>query len=438
VKPHYADDDVTLYAGDCIEVMRGLPDNSVDAVVTDPPYGLDFMGKHWDTGAVAFSVGMWAEALRVLKPGGHLVAFGGTRTWHRLACAIEDAGFEIRDNLAWIYGSGFPKSLDVSKAIDKAAGAQREVVGPGRWNHVKGSSENQSDALIRPGGKHDITAPATPEAQQWQGWGTALKPAYEPIVLARKPLSGTVAATVLEWGTGALNIDGCRVGYGDEEDVDPRLIEQAGAGRWPPNIILDLAAAEEVDAQSGDSPGRVGMTQTGGKVTFTVGEGMGPKRFNLGQLTHGGASRFFPVFDWPFLYHRKAGSAERPRVPGEANGSADFLGGTKRCKVCGCMTIKPPNPSPSCGHGDFERIPTVREDAGTVAHPTVKPLDLMRWLVRLVTPPGGVVLEPFAGSGTTAEACVVEGFRCIAIEREADYLPLIVQRLSKPIERTLL
>ena len=404
LSPYYADDDVTLYAGDCVEVMRGLPDNSVDAVVTDPPYGLEFMGKEWDapwkaaggvevvlegtdkshpfrdgSQRVRYGIGSdfqawcveWAgEALRVLKPGGHLVAFGGSRTWHRLACAIEDAGFEIRDSMAWMYGSGFPKSLDVSKAIDKAAGAEREVVGS-RITNVGMQGGNFANG----GGSGEVavTAPATAEAAAWDGWGTALKPAYEPIVLARKPLAGTVAATVLEYGTGALNIDGCRVPMGDEYDPNKMQRQKAAgdgtvgnafgagslvgseiptynpAGRWPANVILDEAAAAMLDQQSGDEDG--------------------------------GASRFF--------YTSKAGRDERPNVNG-------------------------------------------------IAHPTVKPLDLMCWLVRLVCPPGGTVLEPFAGSGTTAEACVVEGMRCIAIEREADYLPLIVQRLSKPIERTLL
>src|SRR5690606_14764012 len=211
---------VDIRQGDCLEVMADMADNSIDAIVTDPPYGLGFMGKEWD----ALPPGEeWArECLRVLKPGGHLLAFGGSRTWHRLAVAVEDAGFEIRDSIAWLYGSGFPKSLDVSKAIDKAAGAEREVVGfdPSRYRDNSRHNETKHDTEAHPVDyvkKATITAPATPDAERWQGWGTALKPAFEPVVVARKPLAGTVAADVLAHGTGALDIDGCRVG--DQERV---------------------------------------------------------------------------------------------------------------------------------------------------------------------------------------------------------------------------
>jgi DNA modification methylase len=459
---HYTDEHVRLYHGDCIEVMRQLPDASVDAVVTDPPYALNFMGKKWDDfsgvavgpciecgnddpaegyryctdcmealdGAALRGSSMlgyqsqnwsekathsrgyadnnnaafqrwcqiWAtEALRVLKPGGHLLAFGGTRTWHRLACAIEDAGFEVRDSIAWMYGSGFPKSLDVSKAIDKAAGAEREVGRVLPQDAPKGHSfageTYADDGLDRVVIRESF--PATPLARQWQGWGTALKPAFEPIVVARKPLAGTVAANVERYGTGALNIDGGRIsgepwaahsatGLGSVKfftEGDNPVIEKSphDAGRWPANVILDESQARDLDRQSGTLTSGANPTRRGSdKFRDAYGDFTGqvecvPAR---GADT-GGASRFF--------YTAKADSSERPRVDG-------------------------------------------------VAHPTVKPLDLMRYLVRLVTPPGGVVLEPFAGSGTTLEACIVEGFRCIGIEREADYLPLIVQRITKPIE----
>src|SRR5690606_34202115 len=250
--------------GDCIAEMAKLPADSIDAIVTDPPYGLGFMGKEWD----ALPPGReWAEeCLRVLKPGGHLLAFGGTRTWHRLAVAIEDAGFEIRDSIAWLYGSGFPKSLDVSKAIDKAAGATREVVGSA---HRATGNATYDKRPSRPDGlyatpDYTITAPATPDAERWQGWGTALKPAFEPVVVARKPLRGTVAANVLEHGTGALNIDGCRIGttenlgrpqgtrpqpkeWGNKSPGETFVSEGNPEGRWPANVVLDESQAAALD-----------------------------------------------------------------------------------------------------------------------------------------------------------------------------------------------
>lgn len=603
---HHQTDTVHLHHGDCLDVLRELPDASVDAVVTDPPYGLGFMGKAWDDLPPGEE---WArECLRVLKPGGHLLAFGGSRTWHRLAVAVEDAGFEIRDSIAWLYGSGFPKSLDVSKAIDKAAGAEREVVGLKRYG--EGATYGEQLAGGRTGGgimgtptarpASVETAPATPAAAQWQGWGTALKPAFEPIVVGRKPLASpgvnvlsrveselrarglegeirwttgpasgaarldpsissssteaqptagasadpaaasetpnderptgrssatitrhgaqrtaitsgpmpaagplssetrsltptaapapaatsesatsspsitstgaeprtarrpgarsttkssakdshlgiesfagiatgltgswatvridrladgtyvwpdglprntaggsTVAANVLAHGTGALNIDGCRIGDGsgsqgprtDEPTAATRYTDRGSvnfaatpgprggspSGRWPANVVLDDTQAAELDAQSGTTRGGRGGLRERAASTDLGGmndDGWEPKPvLQPSYADSGGASRFFPTFK----YQAKAPTRERPKVDG-------------------------------------------------VAHPTVKPLDLMRWLVRLVTPPGGVVLEPFAGSGATVEACILEGFQCIAIEREADYLPLILHRIER-------
>ena len=454
MEPWHQDDQATIYHGDCIEVLRGLPDASVDSVVTDPPYdltnrtvdvlgcsacgrtlggsdgkphacprcggelsrqrsaqGKGFMGKEWDGTGVAFRADTWRECLRVLKPGGHLLAFGGTRTWHRLAVAVEDAGFEVRDSIAWMYGSGFPKSLDVSKAIDKAAGAertQRVGVKPGHEAFVgkdnlrslrESGSQAQEGGFSRPWmhdpekveAAHYVTAPATPDAARWSGWGTALKPAFEPVVVARKPLTGTVAANVLEHGVGGLNIDGCRIGtsggkhsdatrkgspgdlgWGRNEHRGP--VVELNAGRWPANVVLDEDQADALDKQSGTT------TSAGGKHSGRSGTrdavgGYGFSRVEIARPTDtGGASRFF--------YVAKAPARERPKVDG-------------------------------------------------IAHPTVKPLTLMRWLCRLVTPPGGTVLEPFAGSGTTIEAALMEGFHVIAIEREDDYLPLIAARLER-------
>ena len=245
----------TLHLGDCLEVMRTMPDCSVDAVVTDPPYGLSFMGKAWDYDVPGVDV--WREVLRVLKPGGHLLAFAGTRTQHRMAVAIEDAGFEIRDMIAWVYGSGFPKSLDVSKAIGKAAGAEREVVGRSDNGIAGGTGKHAGEGgAYGFSAEFNITAPATESAKQWSGWGTALKPALEPITVARKPLTGTVAENVLQHGTGGLNVDGCRVGtetwtrkggdgstpYGSETTWNTSKtpdIDRTATGRWPANLIHD-------------------------------------------------------------------------------------------------------------------------------------------------------------------------------------------------------
>ena len=358
-----------LHHGDCIEVMRAMDDNSIDAIVTDPPYGLGFMGKKWDELPPGEE---WArECLRILKPGGHLLSFGGTRTWHRLAVAVEDAGFEIRDSIAWMYGSGFPKSLDVSKAIDKAAGAERtEVIGTrglARWKEgAPGGAAMKDDGGIRQNFDkvNTLLAPATAAAEEWQGWGTALKPAFEPVVVARKPLTGTVAQNVLQHGTGALNIDACRIGT----DVI------TAHGRWPANVALDENMAQVLDEQSGVT-NRVG-SKAGNATPRKVGTStdIHGTRSTVEHADSGGASRFF--------YVAKAPKRERPVVDG-------------------------------------------------VAHPTVKPLALMQWLIRLVTPAGGVVLDPFEGSGTTLEACLIEGYAHIGIEREADYLPLIAARMDR-------
>lgn len=450
---------VDLRCGDCLDVLRELEDASVDAVVTDPPYGISFMGKHWDrfdiekrvgkrdvsqlgvrltgghdspnrkettrtTSAYANAAGaaggydfsakgnrafqqwveQWAtECLRVLKPGGHLLSFGGTRTYHRLASGLEDAGFEIRDCLAWMFGSGFPKSLDVSKAIDAKAGILRGQAGAV-------ISENGSMG----GTNYERTAkgdPVTAAAAAWDGWGTALKPAFEPIVLARKPPAGTVAANVLEYGTGALNVDACRIegskGDGNWKgtgDADPGFMggwasvatNESPLGRWPANVLLDEEAARMLDAQTGElhARGNVTPTKRGSQgVTWYVGPAPGP----IDPGDAGGASRFF--------YCAKVLRAER-------NAGLD---GFKE----------------ALAHDDV-RLNSSTEKSNTPqrnVHPTVKPIDLMRWLIRLVTPPDGVVLDPFLGSGSTGCAATLEGVRFIGIEREPDYMRIAEARI---------
>jgi site-specific DNA-methyltransferase (adenine-specific) len=366
-----------VHNGDCRKVMATLDAESVDAIVSDPPYGLSFMGKGWDHGVPG--VEFWTEAFRVAKPGAHLLAFGGTRTYHRLACAIEDAGWEIRDCVMWVYGSGFPKSHDVSKAIDKAAGAEREK----RWKAV---TANSSVGTLEPGPWLDEArknggcfvdgdSPATDAARQWQGWGTALKPAWEPIIVARKPLVGTVAENVLTHGTGAINVDGCRVGVADWGSRPPRTPNAIlgggkgtnltaseapdGLGRWPANLIHD--GSEEPAALLGDS------------------------------------ARFF--------YCAKASAKDRDDGVAGVAGVAGGMSG-RRDGSMGSVTMR------------------------KNTHPTVKPTDLMRYLCRLVTPPGGTVLDPFCGSGSTGKAAILEGFQFVGIEREDEYVAIAKARCS--------
>jgi len=414
------DGKVVLYPGDCRDSIRMLADNSIDAVVTDPPYALvsiqkrfgkpgsapakdgdvyarasaGFMGKQWDTGEVAFAAEFWEQVFRVLKPGGHVAAFSGTRTYHRMTCAIEDAGFEIRDQLAWVYGAGFPKSQNVAKFIDKHLGIDGKLGGPRSAAHAALLEKG----VARRGDKHEgwdrpwmddpaaVTAaqstylPGSEEARRFDGWGTALKPAWEPICLARKPLIGTVAENVLAHGTGAVNIDGCRVGSsGGPAGTNYAKTGQFGiggkadivsidAGRWPANIVHDgsdevLAAFPQTT--SGTFSGHRNEPKTNGVYgSFSLQD----ERGHMGDS--GSAARFF--------YSAKAD----------------------------------------------------KNDRFSSRHPTVKPVSLCQWLCRLVTPPGGIILDPFAGSGTTGEAAWREGFSAILCERETDYIADIKERLA--------
>lgn len=390
-------DGVTLYLGDCLEEMGRFADGSVDACVTDPPYGLSFMGKRWDHDVP--SVDVWREVFRVLKPGGHVLSFGGTRTYHRLVCAIEDAGFEIRDQIGWLFGSGFPKSHDVSKGIDKAAGTEREVVGFRKpdGSGVAGRAERDATGSHIWTGALRSSEGVTDAARQWQGWGTALKPAWEPICVARKPLEGTVAQNVQAYGTGALNVDGCRVGYqsdadkasatpqgkavwkpgrlaGDTEGVEAQEGRRAPLiGRWPANIIHD--GGDEVEgafAAFGEKGGGFGK-RGGNKSLSSYGFAEGSMQ-TVGFGDTGTASRFF--------YAAKASKADR----GEGN-----------------------------------------------SHPTVKPRALMAYLCRLVTPPGGVVLDPFMGSASTGIGAALEGFRFVGIERESSYFDIARSRIADAV-----
>ena len=378
---------VQVLHGDCRDELELLPDNSVDSIVTDPPYELGFMGKSWDSTGIAYDHRVWVQCLRVLKPGGHLLSFGGSRTYHRMACAIEDAGFQIRDQIMWVYGSGFPKSMAIDKQLDKQLGVEREVVGRNpnsRENSTKDNTLFESGTV----GKTDyITKPSSEEAKKWEGWGTALKPAHEPIVLARKPLEGTVAQNVLTHGVGGINIDGCRVettdnfdNVKDRTDMTGKLtIHHEGGnlealhklktlGRFPANFIHD--GSDEVlelfpDSKAGEPRDDRG---TGGIWSESMGVPCGPQYGDKGS-----AARFF--------YCAKANKKDRNE--GAANN-----------------------------------------------HPTVKPTNLMRYLVRLITPPNGTVLDPFTGSGSTGKAAVLEGFNFIGIEQSAEYVQIAKARIE--------
>jgi len=459
VKPYLDDGDVRLYLGDCVEVMAGMEAESVDAVCTDPPYNLEFMGRSWDRGLP--DPAAWSECLRVLRPGGHLLAFGGTRTFHRLTCAIEDAGFEVRDCLSWLYGSGFPKSLDVSKAIDRAAGAKREVVGlttyPGRETRsgVDGAAPGPTYELgmERAHLQHRITAPATPEAADWQGWGTALKPAWEPIILARKPLVGTVAGNVLAHGTGALNVDGCRVGTG--ETLSRRNSERPNAqtysggtwrtgefgtgdnagGRWPANVALSHTpdcrevGTRKVRSASPPVP-QPDFTQVNARAT-RLDAHVRIDAMSAGYADPDGTetvaawecSPDCPVRMLDEEVGERSSASSRSRPPHRATSwhKDDDLG-LRACEYAGDTG------GPSRFFYTAKASSAERDGA---SHPTVKPLALMRWLVRLVTPPGGLVLDPFAGSGTTGLACRQEGFRAVLIEREEEYAQMAAHRLRQ-------
>lgn len=500
---------MNLILGDCLDKLKELDDNSIDSIVTDPPYGLSFMGKKWDYDVPSQEI--WEECMRVLKPGGHLLAFAGSRTYHRMAVRIEDAGFEIRDQIMWIYGSGFPKSMDISKQIDKKGGtigknivtlkqklielvdksgktrknidkecgfratnyltlpkkdkkpdpwvnilptddkwnkikevlgvgdefddifvsAKREVIGI----QTKARSENSSFTMPTMGDiteykSWDITAPATDEAKEWEGWGTALKPAHEPIVMARKPFKGTVVDNVLEWGTGGINIDDSRIPYLADDHVmkydgykngEYKSKYENGSsythgtqvqintnGRFPANLIFDEEAGKLLDKQSGVSksgkPKGEG-SKSGGIWQKSTGLPAGPEYGD-----EGGASRFF--------YCPKTSKTDR-------NEGLDEFEEKTRSDM-NKMMGKSGNFKTGSGN---DRTTEFKNH-----HPTVKPTDLMLYLIRLVTPKGGTTLDPFMGSGSTGKAAVRGGFDFVGIEREKDYFQIAEARIQYEIE----
>jgi site-specific DNA-methyltransferase (adenine-specific) len=409
----------TVHTGDCRDVLRDYPADHFDSIVSDPPYGLTFMGKGWDRGVPG--VEFWQEALRVAKPGAHLLAFGGTRTFHRLTVAIEDAGWEVRDCVMWLYGSGFPKSHDVSKAIDRAAGERGEKVGErtfGKTSTGQGSGWNVNEVAAT--GRQEVFAPATDDARAWQGWGTALKPAWEPVIVARKPLSGTVADNVLRYGTGALNIDGCRVGAESTIRVSNAGTNGAGwrigkhdhvngsnEGRWPANVMHD-GSAEVVAGFPQTTSGDLNRTSGQRPSGFAMGA-----QENIGYKgDSGSAARFF--------YCSKASRTDREEgcdhLP--ARSGADAVERDE-----GSAGLQ----SPRAGAG--RTADTVRN-----FHPTVKPTDLMRYLCRLVTPPAGLVLDPFCGSGSTGKAALLEGLRFVGVDLDPAHVAIAEARCQFAVD----
>lgn len=487
----------TLHHGDCRNVMASMEAESIDAIVCDPPYGLSFMGKEWDHGVPG--VAFWTEALRVLKPGGHLLAFGGTRTYHRLAVAIEDAGFEIRDCLQWIYGSGFPKSHDVSKAIDKQAGAVREVMKKGKPMKSLGLMHDdkwQSDK------EYNLTAPATDDAKAWQGWGTALKPSWEPIVMARKPLRGTVADNVLTYGTGALNIDGCRVGiyqttttikdlseahgnqFGKSGIQYPKMGEKLNPpGRWPANTLLDEDAAAMLDAQSGGASRFFYVAKASPAERDAGLDGMCTVKYTIDRSILGGLSwNDVSTVTVQLLQKVTSELGMLKWLIGESGVSiavlypSDFSFITSMetsriiaLKICNSLmhsltseSIADVNCEMESGSSHAKNVEQLKAwilnttnekmelalGAVNVAlitlqqisesepikrnnfHSTVKPITLMRYLVRMVTPPDGVILDPFMGSGSTGCAATLEGFRFVGIDITEEYVAIAERRIA--------
>jgi len=441
---------VKLMKWNNLELLKKLPDNSVDSIVSDPPYGLSFMGKKWDYDVP--SVEFWKEAYRVLKPGGHVLSFGGTRTYHRMVVNMEDAGFEIRDQIMWLYGSGFPKSHNISKAIAKINGEDVKV---GKAFNVAGQS-GQRD-LIEPtpiGEKRDEMRhkPTTKEAIEFEGWGTALKPANEPICLARKPLSEkSVAENVLKWKTGGINVDGCRIGTDEElgrnnktnpfdnnvdnggiwnrgsENVKPLDTRGQVEGRFPANIILDETAADFLDEHSGIT------SVTGKRSQKSIDNCIEARKRNKGnsqcdvggnikKITEypndkGGASRFF--------YQAKVSKKERNMgLDGfdETTTGGKGHGLDRRCSHCNTSMLKPED----CKCEEPNWITPPKKNS----HPTVKPVSLMAYLCRLITPPNGIVLDPFMGSGSTGIAAQLEGFRFCGMEVDENYFKIAESRIN--------
>lgn len=422
---------IRLEIGDCLDKLKELEDNSVDSIVTDPPYGLSFMNKKWDYDVPSTEI--WVECLRVLKPGGHLLSFSGSRTYHRMVVRIEDAGFEIRDQIMWVYGSGFPKSHNIGKAVDKLQGNEREVVGdkPYKSGNLKTENILGGDYSM----DNRVQLQETKGTSEWEGWGTALKPAHEPIVLARKPISEkSVAENVLKWGTGGLNIDDSRIatddnlnGGGYSKNFSGSTFLQYGGkleykqpeGRWPANIIFDEEAGQVLDQQSGingTGKKKVGKDRQAffDKKSHIFGSDKEQTNVRIEDYgDKGGASRFF--------YCPKASKKDRDEgLDGfEEKKGGSMIANTGKVMELGMASLK----------GEPKELQPSKNN-----HPTVKPTELMLYLIKLVTPVNGTVLDCFLGSGSTGKAAVRGGFNFIGIEREEEYIKIAEARINNELK----
>ena len=409
-----------LYQGDNMESLRKLPDNSIDSVVTDPPYGLSFMGKKWDYQVP--SKEFWQEVYRVLKPGGHVLSFGGTRTYHRMVVNLEDGGFEIRDCISWIYGSGFPKSLNIGKAVDKIQGNEREVVGSVNRHDFKDPQYIEQGSMMKTANSAMIDLPITKGTSPYEGQGTALKPAQEIICVARKPISEkTIAENVLKWGTGGLNIDGSRIGTEERNNgsslrdirrgsLDSQVsskrdrLEREDSiveGRFPANIILDEEAGQMLDDMSGVSVSKKGKLRKADEEykSWSSRSTAGPHNEYDDK---GGASRFF--------YCAKVSKAER---------NMGLDGFEEKIQGDGRKIIKADTPQQRQIHNPKKNF-----------HPTIKPITLMSYLINLVTPVNGIILDPFMGSGSTGIAAQLNGFRFCGMEIDTEYFKIAEARIE--------
>ena len=439
---------IELYNGNCLTELQKIADNSIDSVVTDPPYELGFMGKAWDGSGIAFNVNVWKECLRVLKPGGHILAFGGTRTYHRMTVAIEDAGFEIRDCIAWMYGSGFPKSHNIGKAVDKIEGNEREVVGEKvRGSVEEGLKKGVTYSKANPNNKALFgygTETLTKGNSDWEGWGTALKPAFEPVVMGRKPLEGTVANNVLTHGVGGLNIDESRVGNekvsihhapkgtfagGDYDRGSDRNYYEA-EGRWPANVILECTCENPKVKDNTNTPYNYNDNEYKVDGFITNIKPNAPSNYND---TNSGVIHTDPncpcyILDQQSGKLNKQGKCKTDNKSGWQN---EYVGGTDVNAVERKLYLD------EGGASRFFYCPKAnKKDRGDNVHPTVKPTQLMEYLIKLVTPKGGKVLDPFMGSGSTGKGAVLNDYSFVGIELSPEYFAIAESRINAVKDKT--